>query len=137
MRLCADGCAAQNKNSTMIGMSSKWLLTEAPLNINKVEITFPVVGHSFLPPVRIFGVIEKEIRKKEVTVDPQEYNDIIGKHGIVFSFGSEDEPLEDWKKETDKILRSPVNWHFKFSPCKRFILRRSALKEQVTVIKRP
>ncbi|KAL1509952.1 hypothetical protein ABEB36_004616 [Hypothenemus hampei] len=48
----------------MIGMASSWLLT-APPNIQSVEIIFPVTRHSYIPPDRIFGFIEKEIKKHE------------------------------------------------------------------------
>lgn len=62
VRLIADGCSGQNKNSTVIGMCCKWLLN-APLNIERVELIFPVVGHSFLPSDRVFALIEKQIKK--------------------------------------------------------------------------
>lgn len=57
IRLFADGCGGQNKNVTMIGMCCKWLITHAPQHVKNVEIIFPVVGHSFLPPDRVFAKI--------------------------------------------------------------------------------
>lgn len=66
LRCVADGCAGQNKNSVMILMLSKWLLHRAPAHAKKVEYIFPVAGHSFIPPDRVFAKIEKVIRKKEV-----------------------------------------------------------------------
>lgn len=50
VRLVADGCGVQNKNTTMIGMY--WLLNEAPQNIKALEIIFPVSGHSYILPDR-------------------------------------------------------------------------------------
>lgn len=54
VRLISDGCGGQNKNSTMVAMVAVWLLS-APENINRVEIIFPVTGHSYIPPDRVFG----------------------------------------------------------------------------------
>lgn len=41
--------------------------TEYP-NIQSVEIVFPVRGHSFIPPDRVFGLIEKDIKNKKSTL---------------------------------------------------------------------
>lgn len=70
IRLVADGCAGQNKNSTMIGMLLWRLQNEAPAQVSKITPVFPVTGHSFLSPDRVFGRIEKEIRKHEKTQTP-------------------------------------------------------------------
>lgn len=64
INLFADGCGGQNKNTTMMTMLAYWLLKESPENIKKIELTFPIVGHSFIPPDRVFGLIEKEVKKK-------------------------------------------------------------------------
>ncbi|CAF4890278.1 unnamed protein product [Pieris macdunnoughi] len=50
VRLMADGCSGQNKNSMMMAMLSKWLTKDALAHIRLVEVTFPVVDYSFLPP---------------------------------------------------------------------------------------
>ncbi|CAG5001798.1 unnamed protein product [Parnassius apollo] len=55
LRTIADGCSGQNKNSGMVAMLGKWLTTEAPRHIKRVEIVFPVVGHSFIPTDRLFA----------------------------------------------------------------------------------
>lgn len=49
IRLVADGCGGQNKNSTMMGMISTWFLHFASVHIEALEMIFPIVGHSFLP----------------------------------------------------------------------------------------
>ncbi|CAB3222557.1 unnamed protein product [Arctia plantaginis] len=59
VRVMADGCAGQNKNTIMLAMLSKWL-TEAPQNIKEIEFIFPVVGHSYIPPDRVFAQIKKK-----------------------------------------------------------------------------
>ncbi|CAF4944053.1 unnamed protein product [Pieris macdunnoughi] len=48
LRLVADGCGAQNKNSIFIGMCCV-RLCNAPNNIKNIELVFPIPGHSFLP----------------------------------------------------------------------------------------
>ncbi|CAH2088951.1 unnamed protein product [Euphydryas editha] len=63
IRLVADGCGGQNKNSILIGMCCKWLLDNG--NIKSLEVIFPVTGHSFMPADRFFGVVEKKLRKME------------------------------------------------------------------------
>ncbi|KAK9701039.1 hypothetical protein QE152_g30866 [Popillia japonica] len=62
--LFCDGCGGQNKNSTYMGMLCNWLYYFASPHIKHCEVIFPVVGHSFLPPDRVFGNIEKAVRKQ-------------------------------------------------------------------------
>lgn len=50
VRLFTDGCGGQNKNTTMIGMLMKWLVSTAPQNIQEVQLFFPGPGHSYMPP---------------------------------------------------------------------------------------
>lgn len=47
IRLFADG---QNKNTIMITALLNWLLTQAPTQINKICLYYPVPGHSYMPP---------------------------------------------------------------------------------------
>lgn len=61
IRLFADGCGGQNKNTIMISMVSFWFQKDAPLHITNVEVIFPIVGHSYIPPDRVFAKIEKEV----------------------------------------------------------------------------
>nr|CAD7415046.1 unnamed protein product [Timema poppensis] len=80
---------ALNKNIAVIGMLAKWLWLSSDLsgNVQSVQITFPVVGHSFLPPDRVFGRIEKIVKKKDTIVQPEEYVEIFQKFGTVRSHG--------------------------------------------------
>lgn len=61
-----------------MGMLMKWFQTD-PQHIKKLEVIFPVVGHSYLPPDRVFGNIEKVVRKRNTLVTPDEYYEIFGK----------------------------------------------------------
>ncbi|CAF4889712.1 unnamed protein product [Pieris macdunnoughi] len=110
VRLVADGCAGQNKNTIMLGMLSKWL-TEAPQNVKKVELVFPVVGHSYIPPDRVFAQIEKQVRKQEVIRGPEKYIEIISKFSTVTALGTDFEVF-DWKTASQKVFKpvAPEMW---------------------------
>lgn len=123
VRLFCDGCGGQNKNSTVLGMLLYWLKTKSPTHISKISLIFPIVGHSFLPPDRVFGNIEREIKRLEVIVEPKTYYDIFNKHGTVLRLGR-DFNFYDWKSTVSNVLKKPGSWHFQFNQSKRFFIRR-------------
>lgn len=125
IRLIADGCGGQNKNSIMVTMCMYWLATKAPTHIKKLELIFPVAGHSFIPPDRVFAKIEKDVKNQETIVNPSEYMKIYEQHGKVVSLGSEECPVFDWKSVSTEFVKPPGQWHFKFNESKRFILTKS------------
>lgn len=134
--LVADGCGGQNKNTTVVGMVCTWLVQNAPPTINKLILLFPIVGHSYIPPDRIFGRIEKEIRKKATIVNPEEYEAVFHKVGTVFRLGTDVE-VRDWKtavvglpKKGDipavpGTAKLPGQWHFQFMPTKKIIFTKT------------
>lgn len=124
VRLVADGCGGQNKNSILVTMCIMWLGQKAPKTVTKLEIIFPVVGHSFLPADRVFARIEKVVKKEEAIVSVEEYLNIFADHGEVFRFGSDLE-IYNWKDACKESIKSTGQWHFSFNSCKRFILNRS------------
>ncbi|KAJ4426045.1 hypothetical protein ANN_27672 [Periplaneta americana] len=63
---CNELSMQDNKNTTMLGMVIHWFLSEAPENIKKIEIWFPIVGHSFIPPNRVFGNLERQFQSLSV-----------------------------------------------------------------------
>ncbi|CAH2095669.1 unnamed protein product [Euphydryas editha] len=75
IRLVADGCGGQNKNSILISMCCKWLVEN--IDVKVIEIIFPIIGHSFMPADIVFGIIEKKLCRNEVILDPKEISDII------------------------------------------------------------
>nr|CAI5869080.1 unnamed protein product [Callosobruchus analis] len=77
LRLFADGCAGQNKNSYVLYPLA------APSSVQEIRVTFPVRGHSFLPADRIFGRLEKQLRTFDATVNEQEYQNIFIDFGTV------------------------------------------------------
>ncbi|XP_050302158.1 uncharacterized protein LOC126740258 [Anthonomus grandis grandis] len=124
INLFADGCGGQNKNTIMMAMLAHWLQEGAPKNIKCLELIFPMVGHSFIPPDRVFGLVEKDIKKTPVIVEPCQYDDIIKKHATVRKLGV-DWRLFDWKAETKRVVKNPSSWHFAFNKAKRFIFIRN------------
>lgn len=129
----SDGCGGQNKNTILIAMLSKWLVTDAPQEIKTVDITFPIVGHSFIPPDRVFGNVEKDLKKRDTILSPEEYEEVLLKHATVHKVGST-VPIKDWKTESEKVQKKPNNWHFKFNPCKRIIIKKSPKDPETNVI---
>ncbi|GFO41618.1 4-diphosphocytidyl-2-c-methyl-d-erythritol kinase [Plakobranchus ocellatus] len=106
VRLCSDGCGGQNKNTGLIYMAGHWLRNYAPNNVKKVELVFPVRGHSFLPSDRVFGFIELDVKNKQSIYSPSEYHDIFAKHATVRKAGT-DWPVLDFKKVADSVLKKP------------------------------
>lgn len=129
IRLMSDGCAGQNKNIMMIAMCSKFLLENQ--QIKRIEVIFPVTGHSFMPPDRVFGNIEKVIKEKEVIIEPEEYIKEIQNYATITKLANI--PVLDWKSAANNIIKSPSQLHFKISQCKRFIIKRSKTQGNVVV----
>lgn len=130
VRLFADGCGGQNKNVTMMAMLSSWLLRDAPQTVKAIEMVFPIVGHSFMPPDRVFGVIEKHLKKKATIINPKEYDDIIKNNATVRN--TDQWNIFDWRKEAAKFIRLPGTWHFQFNKTKRFVFNRSG-KDNIVI----
>lgn len=123
VRLVADGCGAQNKNTIMIGMLAKWLLN-APSHVQDTELVFPIPGHSFLPADRVFGNIERELKKKEVIISPEEYHEIFSNYGTI----NKVDAVYNWKSALHDIIKPPGSWHFQFPQSKRFFIKKETTK---------
>lgn len=86
-------------------------MSDAPEEITSIEITFPIVGRSFLPPDRVFGLIEKDLRKKDTILKPEQYEEILGKHATVHKVGVT-VPVYNFKHEAEKVQKKPSNRTF-------------------------
>lgn len=122
LRLMADGCSSQNKNFILLGMLMKWFKNSTS-TLKEVQLIFPIPGHSFIPPDRVFAGIEKKIKKQENIILPEEYIKIYKESGSIYQLGK-DLFNNDWKVGVRSVLKQSSALHFKFNKCKRFILRR-------------
>lgn len=102
LRLFSDACGSQNRNYTMMAMLMR--LAEKSTVFSQIQHYFPIRGHSYLPPDRVFGNVEKKYREKETMLVPSEYYDILNKFGKCLVLGK-DWKVFDFKQITDKILK--------------------------------
>ncbi|XP_050063915.1 uncharacterized protein LOC126552866 [Aphis gossypii] len=130
VRLVADGCGGQNKNSTMMGMVSTWFLNLAPIHVQNVEFVFPIVGHSFLPADRVFANIEKKIKRKDVITSPDEYTNLFSDFGTTVPLAG---IVHDWKTSVQSVFKPPGGWHFSFNSTKRFLFKKNVQKTNVLI----
>ncbi len=121
IRLVADGCPGQNKNVNVFTMCAKWLVTYAPPQIEEIQLIFPMTGHSFLPADRVFGLIERSLKKKTTIVKKEEYHEVFQRFGTVHEMGREWQS-QDWKTLAQQNTKSAAQLHFKISTCRRIIL---------------
>lgn len=95
----SDCCPAQNKNITMLGYLLRKMESPSVYKfVRDIQYYFPVRGHSFLPPDRVFGQIEKKLRKIPVIKTPASYQEIFEEHGKVYVYG------DDWNVYDFKLL---------------------------------
>lgn len=121
IRLVADGCVGQNKNTILLGMLCKWIVSRP--QIKCIEVVFPVTGHSFMPADRVFGNIEKDLRQSEVLISPEKYVEIIKNHATIVKLDTVD--VFDWKKAVPSVMKPTSSLPFKVTLCKRFLIKRS------------
>ena len=122
LRLFSDSCYGQNKNINVLAML--FALRATLLPDTKIEYTFPVRGHSFLPADRVFGRLEQEIRRKPTIFLPSEYIEIMRVHGTVHVYGA-DWNCYDYKTAATKHCSSSRS--FKISEAKVLEINREKL----------
>jgi hypothetical protein len=105
LQLFSDAASSQNKNSTIVGLLLDYV--QKSKIFEKVEHVFPIRGHSFMPPDRVFGRIEKKYRSKEKITSPQQYHNILKEHGTL-KLLSKDWKLLNFKKNADKIFKTQM-----------------------------
>jgi hypothetical protein len=106
LALFSDSCPGQNKNLSMIA----FLLTyvNSKLNVFRdITFTFPIRGHSFLPPDRVFANVERAVRRKSTFSEPEEYYQILRRFGRLKLLGKEWK-LFDYRHLAATILRQNV-----------------------------
>ncbi len=107
LALFCDSCPGQNKNNTLLIFLLRYV--NSRLNIfEEVTVTYPVRGHSYMTPDRVFGRIEKQIKKHQVLATPQSYHEIFSKHGVVKLYGTHWQTY-DHHSLSKQMLRSVTN----------------------------
>lgn len=129
IRLVCDGCPGQNKNVNVLTALMVWL-SKAPDNITSIDLLFPVTGHSFMAADRVFGLIEKDIRRKKAIIDVNDYHEIFQRYGTIKKMGVHWKSY-DWRKMATKFTKSSQQLHFKISKCRRIMLRRSCKSKTI------
>lgn len=132
IRLMADGCPGQNKNSVMVSMIMYWLDNFAPNNIEDVTLIFPTTGHSYMPPDRVFGNIEREIKTHATITKPEDLITIIKKFSNVL-YVPKEITVYDFRTLASKIVKEVSKWPFKISQIKRVIVTRQERSRKVVV----
>lgn len=105
--LFCDSCPGQNKNHSMLAFLLRFVNSKENI-FRRIRIIFPVRGHSYLPPDRVFGRVEKDIKKKEYITAPSEYYNIFQKHGTLKILGK-DWQVKDYKNLSKQVLRTNTN----------------------------
>lgn len=72
---------------------------------------FPLRVHSYMPPDRVFGRIEKTLRKAECIVSPAEYHEIFKDHGQMLRWGIE------WKSHDFQTVQTRIYKATSHSTC--------------------
>lgn len=105
IRFFCDSCPGQNKNSSMVAFLMQAMAQpEVKRYLREIDVTFPIRGHLYLPPDRIFGRIEKEQRRIPVITTPAQYQAIDERYGKVHIYG-DDWNIYDWKLLSTTMLK--------------------------------
>ncbi|KAJ4441249.1 hypothetical protein ANN_11100 [Periplaneta americana] len=84
--LFSDGCGGRNRNSIVVHALYWWLLQKSPQSVKEICMVFLFRGHSYLPADRVFGIIEKELRRHSEILTPEDYHNLyrnVGKFSIL------------------------------------------------------
>lgn len=77
-----------------------------------MEVIFPIRGHSRLPPDKIFGRVEQDLRKTADINLPEDYNKIYSKDGCVRKL-NQNWPVRDFKQYAAYMRDFPGIQHIK------------------------
>lgn len=105
LRLFSDSYGSQNKNFAL--MATLMRTAEKSKVFTKIQHYYPIRGHSYMPPDRVFGNVEKEYRKMETITMPSQYYEILNKFGKCFVLG-EDWNLYDIKSKASEDVKKKL-----------------------------
>ncbi|OWR43363.1 hypothetical protein KGM_211747 [Danaus plexippus plexippus] len=66
--------------------------------------------------------VEKDVKKLECILRPEDYLEIIGTYSTIVRMGSDCEVL-DFKRGMSSVIKDVGSWHFQFKNCKRFLIQ--------------
>lgn len=119
LNLFSDSCSAQNKNKYMITTLLYYVNYKTTI-FNEVNHIFPVRGHSYMPPDRVFGRIEQKLRKKENIVSPNEYYEVFKEQSTVFVY-EKDFLVYNYKNAASKLLKSILGFKSTEQKCFSYV----------------
>jgi hypothetical protein len=119
LSLYCDACPAQNKNYTFVVALLQYV-NSPQCPFNKVQMTFPIRGHSYMEPDQVFSRVEKNIRQHKTILLPSEYHTILKKHGTLCLLG------QDWNVSDYHGLIKPlfVQNPFPMQKTKRWVFQK-------------
>ncbi|KAJ8895690.1 hypothetical protein PR048_001026 [Dryococelus australis] len=85
LKTIIDRCGGQYNNSLMGAMITKWF-----------ELLFPMTRHRYIPSEKVFGFIERDLKKHEIIRTREEAYDQVSKHSTVKQVGK-DTKMYDYK----------------------------------------
>lgn len=122
LRLFSDSCPGQNKNKAVFCMLMLFMNQQEVFKT--IEYYFPVRGHSFLPPDRVFGRLEQKLRKIEKILLPEGYYKIYKDEGQIRIL-NKDWFIYNYKELANGILKAQLP--FPISKSKVLLLERGKL----------
>lgn len=102
LRLFSHACGSQNRNFTVIAMLIR--LMEKTKIFKETKHVFPIRGHGYLPPDRVFGNVEKNYSEMESITVPSAYYTVLNKFGKCMVLG-EDWDVNDFKTPSDALIK--------------------------------
>ena len=111
LRLFCDSCSGQNKNySVLLGLQN--LCKKHKIDF---EWFFPIRSHSYMPPDRAFGHVTRMLKKVQLILSPEKYDEFFRKVGTLFIVG-EEVKVFNYKAIVDRILKVIIYLYFVQKP---------------------
>lgn len=103
LELFSDACSGQNKNTNVMMYLMNFVKNSRVFK--QIEHIFPIRGHSFMPPDRVFGRYEKVLRKIENICEPEEYHKIFSTSANVHVLGTDWQVFDFMSAAKEVILK--------------------------------
>lgn len=81
------------------------------------------------PPDHFVGKVEKDIKRCETIVDPNQCLEIIKNYSTIKKKPGEDVVNSNWKVTVAEIVKASISWHFGIKACKRIYLTKTTSKK--------